>query len=63
MRFEVSYQSEVAQENFNGANPETVYCFENKAIKQANMLKEAKRFGRGVLFVVNGNVVLEQICF
>jgi len=63
MRFEVSYQSEVAQQNFDEANTEVVYCFENKALKQAKLLKEAERFGRGVLFVVNGKDVLEQICF
>lgn len=63
MRFEVSYQSETSQENFNEANPETVYCFENKAFKQQALLNEAKKYGRGVLFVVNGDDVLEQVCF
>ena len=63
MKFEVSYQSEKAQAEFDAANPETVYCFQSKAIKQAKMLAEAKKYGHGVLFVVNGNTVLEQICF
>ena len=63
MKFEVSYQSEKAQANFDEANPETVYCFKNKAFKQAKMLAEAKKYGNGVLFVINGNNVLEEICF
>ena len=63
MRFEVSYQSEKAQANFDAANPETVYCFNNKALKQAKMLTEAKKYGNGILLVVNGNNVLEEICF
>lgn len=63
MKFEVSYQSEKSQAKFDAANPETVYCFQSKAFKQAKMLAEAKKYGHGVLFVVNGNNVLEQICF
>ena len=63
MRFEVSYQDEHAQYSFNKANPETVYCFGEKAFKQAAILVEAKKFGHGVLFVINGKDVLEQICF
>ena len=63
MRFEVSYQDEHAQYSFNKANPETVYCFDNKAFKQAAILVEAKKFGHGILHVVNGKDVLEMICF
>ena len=63
MRFEVSYQCEYEQAAFDAANPETVYCFGEKFLKQAAMIKEAKKFGHGVLFVVNGNDVLETICF
>ena len=63
MKFEVSYQSEKAQAKFDAANPETVYCFQSKAIKQDKMLAEAKKYGHGVLFVVNGNNILEEICF
>ena len=63
MRFEISYQDGQAQYSFNKANPETVYCFNNKTFKQEAILAEAKKYGHGVLFVVNGNTVLEQICF
>lgn len=63
MRFEVSYQDEYAQHSFDEANPETVYCFYNKAFKQVKILAEAKKYGHGVLHVVNGNDVLEVICF
>ena len=34
-----------------------------KALKQAKLISEAKKYGSGVLSVVNGNDVLEQICF
>ena len=63
MRFEVSYQCEHAQNDFNEANPETVFCFGEKILKQYKLLNEAKKYGNGVLFVVNGKNVLEQICF
>lgn len=63
MKFEVSYQSEESQAKFDASNPETVYCFGSKAIKQAKILTEARKYGHGVLFVINGNNVLEQICF
>ena len=63
MHFEVSYQSEVAQDRFNENNPNIVFCFSNKAFKQAEILAEAKKFGHGVLHVVNGKDVLEMICF
>ena len=63
MKFVVSYQSEKAQANFDAANPEAVYCFKSKALKQAKILAEAKKYGNGVLFVINGNNVLEEIRF
>ena len=63
MRFEVSYQCDYSQAAFDEANPETVYCFDNKAFKQAAILAEAKKFGHGILHVVNGKDVLEMICF
>ena len=63
MRFEVSFQSEQAQTAFDEQFPEVVYCFNGKAFKQAKILAEAKKYGSGVLFVINGNNVLEQICF
>lgn len=63
MRFEVAYQCEYAQNDFDVANPEVVYCFGEKSLKQARMIAEAKKYGHGVLFVVNGKDVLEQICF
>ena len=63
MRFEVSYQDEHAQYSFNEKNPETVYCFNNKVFKQAAILTEAKKFGHGILHVVNGNDILDMICF
>ena len=63
MRFEVSYQCDYSQAAFDEANPETVYCFNNKAFKQVAILAEAKKFGHGVLHVVNGKDVLEMICF
>ena len=63
MRFEVSYQCEYSQAAFHEANPETVYCFNNKTFKQAAILAEAKKFGHGILHVVNGKDVLEMICF
>lgn len=63
MKFEVSYQSGLAQEKFDAVNPEIVYCFRDKAIKQAKILAEARKYGNGVLSVINGNNVLEQICF
>ena len=63
MRFEICYQCDDAQYDFNKANPEVIYCFDEKALKQAKLISEAKKHGSGVLFVVNGNDVLEQICF
>lgn len=63
MRFEICYQCDDAQYDFNKANPEVIYCFNEKALKQAKLISEAKKYGSGVLFVVNGNDVLEQLCF
>ena len=63
MRFEIAYYCEDAQHDFNEANPEVIYCFGEKALKQAKLISEAKKFGTGVLMVVNGNNVLETICF
>lgn len=63
MRIEVSYQSELSQDKFNEAFPEVVYCFGERFFKVKNMLSEAKKYGSGVLFVVNGKNVVEQICF
>ena len=63
MRIEVSYQSDLAQEQFNGAFPEVVYCFYGKRHKVAEMLKSARNFGCGILFVVNGNNVVEDYLF
>ena len=63
MRFEISYQCDDAQYDFDKANPEVIYCFDEKALKRAKLISEAKKYGSGVLSVVNGNDVLEQICF
>ena len=63
MRIEVSYQSDLAQEQFNDAFPEVVYCFDGKRHKVAEMLKAARKFGSGILFVVNGNNVVEDYLF
>lgn len=63
MRIEVSYQSDLAQEQFNEAFPDVVYCFDGKRHKVAEMLKAARKFGNGILFVVNGNDVIEDYLF
>ena len=63
MRFEISYQCNDAQYDFNKANPEVIYCFDEKALKQAKLISEAKKFGTGVLMVINGDNVLETIRF
>lgn len=63
MRIEVSYQSDLAQEQFNEAFPEVVYCFDGKCHKVAEMLKAARKFGSGILLVVNGNTVVEDYLF
>ena len=63
MRFEICYQCDEAQYNFDKVNPEVIYCFDEKALKQAKLISEAKKYGSGVLFVVSGEKVLEQICF
>ena len=51
MRFEISYQCDDAQYDFNKANPEVIYCFDEKALKQAKLIYEAKKYGSGVLSV------------
>ena len=63
MRFEVAYQCEHAQQDFNEANPKSIYCFGEKALKQAELIYEAKKYGSGVLMVIKGKNVLETICF
>ena len=63
MRFKISYQCDEAQYNFDKANHAVIYCFDEKALKQAKLISEAKKYGSGVLFVVNGDDVLEDICF
>ena len=63
MRFEICYQCDEAQYNFDKINTEVIYCFDEKALKQAQLISEAKKYGSGVLFVLNGKNVVEQICF
>ena len=63
MRFKISFQCEKAQFRFDSANPEVIYCFNGKAFKQRAILEKAKKYGNGVLRVVNGNNILETICF
>ena len=63
MRFEICYQCDEAQYNFDKVNPEVIYCFDEKALKQAKLISEARKYGSGVLFVINGKNVIEQICF
>ena len=63
MRIEVSYQSELSQDKFNQAFPESVYCFGERFFKVKNMLNEARKFGHGVLFVVNGKGIIEEYLF
>ena len=43
MRFEISYQCDDAQYDFDKANPEVIYCFDEKALKQAKLISEAKK--------------------
>lgn len=33
MRFEICYQCDEAQYDFNKVNPEVIYCFDEKALK------------------------------
>ena len=63
MRFEVSYQDEHAQYSFNEKNPETVYCFGECPLKINKMIQEAKKFGHGILFIINGDKVVRDILF
>lgn len=63
MRFEICYQCDEAQYDFNKSHPEVIYCFDEKALRQAKLLSEARKYGSGVLYVMNGKTVLEQICF
>ena len=63
MHFEVAYQCEMEQSDFNHANPEQVYCFGECPLKINKMIQEAKKFGHGILFIVNGNKVVRDILF
>ena len=44
MRFEICYQCDEAQYNFDKINPEVIYCFDEKALKQAYKLYNASSF-------------------
>ena len=51
------------QSDFNHANPEPVYCFGDCPLKINKMIQEAKKFGHGILFIVNGDKVVRDILF
>lgn len=40
MRFEICYQCDDAQYDFDKANPEVIYCFDEKALKQAKLISD-----------------------
>lgn len=63
MRIEISFQNETAQYNFDCTFPDVIYCFNSRTLLVDKMLKEASKFGRGVLHVMNGKTVVYCLPF
>ena len=57
------YQVQVKTDNQYAYRKLSIKMRSSEALKQAKLISEAKKYGSGVLSVVNGNDVLEQICF
>ena len=63
MYVEVAYQCELAQMDYDDANKEKVYVFGECPLKIKSALDEARKYGHGILMIVNGGKVVRDILF
>lgn len=63
MRIEVAYQCEDAQHNYDEANKDVKYVFGDCPLKIKAAVDEARKYGHGILMIVNGNNVVRDILF
>lgn len=63
MHIEVAYQCELAQMNYDDSNKERVYVFGECALKIKACVDEARKYGHGILMIVNGDKVVRDILF
>lgn len=63
MRIEVAYQCESSQYNYDEANKNVVYAFGECPLKIKAAVDEARKYGHGILMIVNGNNVVRDILF
>ena len=63
MRIEVAYQCEDAQYQYDCANSDVKYVFGDCPLKIKAAVDEARKYGHGILMIVNGNNVVRDILF
>lgn len=63
MRVEVSYQDDFAQYAYDDANKDVKYVFGECPLKIKSAINEAKKYGHGILFIVNGSKIIREILF
>lgn len=63
MRIEVAYQCESSQHNYDEANKDVNYVFGDCRLKIKAAVDEARKYGHGILMIVNGNNVVRDILF
>lgn len=63
MRIEVAYQCESSQHNYDEANKDVNYVFGDCPLKIKAAVDEARKYGHGILMIVNGNNVVRDILF
>ena len=63
MRIEVSYQDELSQYAYDDANKDVKCVFGECPLKIKAAVEEARKYGHGILFIVNGSKVIRDILF
>lgn len=63
MRIEVSYQDDLAQYAYGEANKDVKYVFGECPLRISAAVEEAKKYGHGILFIMNGSKVIRDILF
>lgn len=63
IRIEVAYQCEMEQSDYDNANNGVNYVFGDCPLKIKAAVDEARKYGHGILMIVNGNKVVRDILF